>query len=171
MSTADRDVVPPIERTLRIVIVCLCMGPAAVLAIGFLGLFDSKPKPDALPVITVASIVVAASAVPLSFLLPAVFTQGTIRQIAREPKPPEGDAARLAKLFVPLTIMGAALTEGVAFLAAIAYMIEGKPYALALAVLLILATAARFPWPGAVQSWVERQKERLETLRSGGGGV
>jgi hypothetical protein len=53
--------------------------------------------------------------------------------------------------------MGAALNEGAAMLAGIAYLLERNPIALGLTVLLLLGIAARFPTLPKVEAWVENQ--------------
>src|SRR4051812_29883720 len=58
---------------------------------------------------------------------------------------PAGDTARLAALYTTSRIIGVALVEGPAFLSMVAYMLEGLPVMLGLAVLLILGVAAQFP--------------------------
>jgi hypothetical protein len=57
--------------------------------------------------------------------------------------------------------MGAALNEGPAFFASLAYLIGSHPIALGLAVLLIGALIVRFPTRLRIASWIDRQQELL----------
>jgi hypothetical protein len=67
------------------------------------------------------------------------------------------DAKYLLAVFQQRTVVSAAMFEGWGFFATIAYMIEGGPASLALAVLLILGVAAHFPSRSRVIGWVEGQ--------------
>jgi hypothetical protein len=82
--------------------------------------------------------------------------------IADTPPDPYRDAKYLLSVFQQGTIVSAALFEGCAFFATIAYLIEGNPLSLGLAVLLVLAVAAHFPTQSRAIAWVERQLERLQ---------
>ncbi len=52
--------------------------------------------------------------------------------------------------------------EGLGFFGTIAYLVEGNPIALSLAVLMILGVAAHFPTQGRIVGWVQRQLEAVE---------
>jgi hypothetical protein len=69
------------------------------------------------------------------------------------------DAKYLLPVFQAKTIMSAALFEGCGFFAAIAYLLEGSPVGLGLALALILGVAAHFPTRSRAIGWVERQLE------------
>jgi hypothetical protein len=58
-------------------------------------------------------------------------------------------------------IAGAALNEGPAFFASIAYMIVSRPVALGVALLLLGALIIRFPTRPRIASWIEGQQELL----------
>jgi hypothetical protein len=79
---------------------------------------------------------------------------------------PPGDACRnekyLLAVYQATTIIACALFEGPGFLATIAYMIEGNPLSLCLAIVLILGVIAHFPTQAGVITWVEQQMETLE---------
>ena len=62
-------------------------------------------------------------------------------------------------------IIGAAFLEGPAFLALIAYMIEGHVVSLAIAAVMLLGLMAHFPTVGRVETWVEHQLGRVEYER------
>jgi hypothetical protein len=79
--------------------------------------------------------------------------------------PPATDAERLAFVYSTQKIMGAAMNEGCAFFALIAYMIEGNAIALGLALLLIAGVALRFPRRDQVAAWIDDQLGRLDSDR------
>ena len=63
--------------------------------------------------------------------------------------------------FLTQLIVGAAMNEGAAFFALVAYLIEKNPIALAVAIVLIAGVIARFPTAGRVERWLEQQREKL----------
>jgi hypothetical protein len=75
------------------------------------------------------------------------------------------DGQCLLSVFQSKTIVSAAMFEGWAFLAVIAYLIDGGPISIALAVLLALAVAAHFPTQSRVIRWVEQQLDAVEQKR------
>ena len=76
----------------------------------------------------------------------------------RAPTPGErSDAATtpltgLPAAFLTQLIIGAAMNEGAAFFALVAYLIEKNPIALGLAVVLIAGVITRFPTAGRVET-------------------
>ncbi len=58
-------------------------------------------------------------------------------------------------------IVGAAMNEGAAFFAGVAYLIEKNPIALAIGLVLIAGVIARFPTASRVERWIEQQQEKL----------
>lgn len=124
-----------------------------------------------LPVLTVAAFTFAVVLVPLSLLVPRLVSESARRQIAatkgQPGKAPPGvpaptsDAGRLLATYQIQKIIGAALNEGPAFFALIAYMMEGTAVALGLALALIVGVALRFPQRAQVTQWVDAQLERL----------
>jgi hypothetical protein len=78
---------------------------------------------------------------------------------------PDRDAKCLLSVFQLRTIASAAMFEGWGFFATIAYLVEGGPINVALAVILILGVAAHFPTRSRTIAWVQRQLELLEVDR------
>jgi hypothetical protein len=72
------------------------------------------------------------------------------------------DTQCLFSVFQSKTMVSAAMFDGWALLAVIAYLIEGGPVSLGLAVLLALSVAAHFPTRSRIIGWVERQLGALE---------
>jgi hypothetical protein len=126
-------------------------------------------------VLTVAAFTIAVVLVPLSLVVPRLTVDAARKQIAagkwstgKQPPgmpPPTTDAERLAFVYQTQKIMGAAMNEGCAFFALIAYMIEGNVIALGLALLLIAGVALRFPRRDQVAAWIDDQLGRLDMDR------
>lgn len=128
-----------------------------------------------------AAVAFAAAGLPLSVLIPRRFTDQNRRSIAAGtwvppgganrhaphapsaigPAAPESDAGKLASVYMTQFITGAALNEGLAFFATIAYMIGRHPVALGLALLLLGGLIVRFPTRPRIASWIEGQEELL----------
>lgn len=173
----------PITRVCQIIVGSLIAGVIWFLAIILSGLVTQNPPAgkQALsfglenwqdwPVTTVA-IVFALVGFPASFLVPRVMVEGGRRRIAQgtwtastPPRMPAEllatDVGKLALIYQNQLIVGSALNEGVTFFALIAYMVEGQPVILGLAILLILGLVARFPTLGRVENWIESQQDLL----------
>ena len=69
--------------------------------------------------------------------------------------------AKLASVYQTQLMLGAVLTEGPAFLALIAYLLEGSPLALGAALALLVALIARFPTRARLEHWIEQQVQWL----------
>jgi hypothetical protein len=177
----DESMLGPSIRTMQIIIFTMTLGLVVFLVIVLFLRAQPKPAPPQaaaqpaqdLPVISYAAIAFAVAAVPMSLLVPSGVVKAGRKQIAREmwtppahsavsfPQGPMGDTLRLAGLYQTSLIIGAALNEGPAFFALIAYFLEGLPAILGLAALLILGVAARFPTRARVEQWIDAQKELL----------
>ena len=62
-------------------------------------------------------------------------------------------------------IVGLALLEGSAFMALLAYLLEGQTWVLGLAAGVLALMAVRFPTRASVLAWLERQADALAALR------
>lgn len=189
----DESMLGPQVRTMQVIIGALVMGLVFFLGIVLFLRAQQKvvppgPAPNpaqaraqAQPVISYAAVAFTMMALPMSLLIPSVVVKGGRKQIAQGtwtppvrgigtvPPGPLGDTLRLASVYQSALIIGAALNEGPAFFALIAYMIEGLPAILGLAVLLILGVAARFPTLTRVEQWIDAQKELVIEERQEGG--
>jgi hypothetical protein len=129
-----------------------------------------------LPIITYAAVAFGAVLLPMSFVVPGLVAKQQRRAIANagmtasaSPAPTPGERSDAAKAplsglpaaFLTQLIIGAAIDEGAAFFALVAYLIEKNPIALAMAVVLIAGVIARFPTAGRVERWIEQQQEKL----------
>jgi hypothetical protein len=155
-------------RVVQIISGALVFGVVMFLAIVVLvvrggRLFAAEPW-DATSVVTLMAILMAATAAPLAFVLPGVITRKALQDGppvsdgAREEPGYEGwgpHARQLFALFTTEQIIRLALLEGPAFLAAIAFMMEGKIPALILAGVLVLLMVSLFPTANRVRAWMD----------------
>jgi hypothetical protein len=185
----DESLLSSTIRTMQIIIFALTLGLVFFLAIIlFIGNHPAPapPRPgdqpaQASPMISYMAVAVAVVAIPLSLLVPSLVVKTARKQIAQGTwRPPDrgtgtlpqgalSDTLCFAAVYQTSLIVGAALNEGAAFLALIAYMVEGLPAILGLAVLLIVGVAARFPTRARVEQWIDAQKELLLEEKQAGG--
>ena len=71
----------------------------------------------------------------------------------------------LVPVFQTQLIIGAAMLEGGAFFAAIAYMLERSPIAAGMALVLLVVLASRFPTRDRIQAWLDHQLGLLQEER------
>jgi len=128
-------------------------------------------------ILTYTALAFTAVLLPLSFVVPGLITRQNRQAIAAGKWAPAGqggpaeqqissealktDAGKLAMVYQVQLIIGAAMDEGVAFFAGIAYMLEKDPIALGLALLLLVGLVVRFPTSRRVALWIDRQQEQL----------
>lgn len=156
-------------RTMQIISAALIMGPIAfaivVLAIGDQGPGDPAP---------IQGQAAAAPAVdPLQTIglvvgLVAIFAQNVLGRVVSEAGvkaalTADGDRVEsLAGAYQTGLIVALAVNEGAAFLNLIAYMISPSVWNLAMAGLLIVSNAVKFPTVGRVATWIEMRERRIE---------
>jgi hypothetical protein len=135
------------------------------------------------PLLTYLAAGFSGSAVVLSFILPGLMVAQSRKRLAQENEAGLADArtgvpdtsvralnefSNLAMLYRTQLIVGSALAEGAAFFAIIAYLLEQQPIALAMALVALGAIAVRFPTPGRISDWIERQREQVLIDRQAG---
>jgi hypothetical protein len=165
-------------RTLQIIVAALCAGTLFFLVIALSVAPLLKPpaaiRPISLTLFAFAFVGIGLVARAILLwkitakarreILGGTYTPlGSSQRI--KPAPVEDGGCRDAKYLLPVfqakTIMSAALFEGWAFFAAIAYLLEGGPVGLGLTLALILGMAAHFPTRSRTIGWVERQLEMV----------
>jgi hypothetical protein len=191
-SEADSHRIAGTTRTLQIIVTALVLGLLSFLVTILFVRVPEPPKPPAgaggtavaapsaiaaLPVLTVAAFTFSVVLLPLSLLVPRLVVDASRKQITRgawtpgrqsgaTPGPtPATNVGKLAQVYVTQTIIGAAMNEGPAFFALIAYMLERSPIALGLFVVLLIGVALRFPRRAQVELWIDNQVDRLELDR------
>jgi hypothetical protein len=139
----------------------------------------AAPGDSTLPVITYLAVASGLIVLVLSFVVPKMNAARARRQMAlegptaitkggpSEPKQlyPASYTGKLAPIYQTQLIIGAAMLEGAAFFATIAYMVERNPLALATAIALLGALVARFPTSDRVNAWLDRQLGLLQEER------
>jgi hypothetical protein len=174
-------------RVLQVIVGAMAMGATffltVALTIGPLG----KPSRPTLPVpLTLIAVLLVGVGLIARFLYLYFMARKALREIVngtyqpggpttqmqlRPPKAAEGDldpdrdAKCLLSVLQLRTIASTAIFEGWGFFATIAYLVEGGPVNLGLAVILILGVAAHFPTRSRTIAWVQRQLEQLELDR------
>ncbi len=189
MTTLDNaEAVRGVTRMTQIIVGSLALGLLVFLTIVLFVIEPTGPpagpdraNPLGLPLLTLLAVVFGVVALVLSFLAPGMVIAGGLKQIAErppgDPAPtdpwkegptlPANDVGGLLPLFQIQLIIASALTEGAAFFALIAYMVERHPFALGLAALLIVVLLSRFPTLDRVHGWLDDQSARLANLRRG----
>lgn len=187
MSNGDNLNLAGRVLTMQIIVLALIMG-----VVGFAGVAcflvyverDGEPvRPiEGLPILTLVAVGGLAAGVVASFVVPPLVFRNAERQIvAGTWKAPLGvdpnsdlgkllrsDTGRLLGARQSALIAGLALLEGPAFPALVAFLQEGRPYALALAAVVVILMLLRFPTESSVRAILEQDLERLKSLRPGG---
>jgi hypothetical protein len=159
---------PPSVRTMQIIVAGLTMGPVIFLAIVcFVApAINIGPAFGGLPMLTMIGFgIIAFQLVARAIVLRAAVSKARRDIIRRAPAAGDGVAAELMAIYQTRMIISAAILEGSGFFLIIAYMLERSPYALAAAVVLILAVAAHFPTRQRVDDFVEEQTAKLREER------
>jgi hypothetical protein len=181
MPTDDESILDQTTRTTQIIIGALTVGLLAFLVIVLV-----NPKPPAnvrqgppkmgvasVPLFTGIAFVFAAGALTASVVVPKSVVATQRRLIAKGTgdgvsSTSAGDTGKLAQVFSTQLIIGAALNEGAAFFALMAYMFEHNPASLYLAIVLIAGVALRFPTRDRVGQWMDTQLSLLAQERQFG---
>ena len=141
----------------------------------------AAPQHDVPPlktILTWCAVAIAVVGLPLSFLASRMIASQNRRAIAAgtwalprryelveatfvSAEATRSDAGKLALGYMLQFLIGAALNEGVAFFAGVAYLIGKDPIALGAGFLLIGALVARFPTAHRLALWIARQEEML----------
>jgi hypothetical protein len=191
MSTADDQAdIARMTGTLRVLAVAMLVGLLAFLGIASFVRMQQGAMPPGAPrrtsaVLTALAVGLGAAGLVASVTIPGAIANASRRRIARgtwrPPRPagrsdvappdpePIGDAVKLAYVYQAQWIAGAAINEAPAFFAILAYMLEGNPIALGVALVLVLAMAMRIPSRPRVESWIEQQLQLVAQERQLGG--
>lgn len=165
-------------RTAQIIMAAMVAGPSFFLVAVLI--LPAPQPPAGQPVLTWIALVVAVAMMCVRLVVPPWVTAHRRRAIAsgqfqvnpRQVSPKfrgfleiTGDAGLLWLVYVTKLLMAGAPLEGGAFLALVAYMIEGDPWALGAAVVLLASLAMMIPRREAVIAWIEDQLRLLEQER------
>lgn len=171
MNPADLSSLEANVRTLRIIAAALIAGVVtfAVVAVGVLGPQPANrpADPNALPVVTLVAGFVLLSNAGMALLLPRQLAEGQLRQLTKTPRTDESadETPRLFGIIQTMHIIRLALLEGAAFLGLIAYLVEGRPAALAVPGVCLVLMLVNFPTLSGVANGVEALRLRLDEIR------
>jgi hypothetical protein len=121
--------------------------------------------------ITMVACAMTAVLLPLSVVIPNLVVDSLRKKLAvgkyapAKGSLPTGDDEALALIYQTRVTIAAAMTEGPAFLAVIAYMLERNPLALGLAIALLGCLVMRTPTLPKVVAWIDEQSQKLQADR------
>jgi len=151
-------------KILHIIVGAMCAGVAAFLAVTLIVVPQADQAAPLLPVslTLVVTIFVVAGLVVRLLVISLVTTKARREIAAGTSDARRSDGQRFVNVFQTRTIISAAMFEGWAFLAVIAYMIERSPTCLGLSAFLLFGVSMHFPTPSRIIHWVEGQLDATE---------
>lgn len=173
---SGEQLAPELRTMLRIqqvIVAAMAMGVLVFLMVA-LAMHTTSDPPEMFGMLTMIATGAAVAGLAARAVVPVLIVRTQRQRIARgEWKPsaempggamiaklgPDGALMMLHQLRV---IVGSALIEGAAFLAIIAFFIEGSPVAAGLAVLLAASLFVQFPTQRRVAAWLAEQRQLLE---------
>ncbi|MBM4071016.1 MAG: hypothetical protein FJ271_19010 [Planctomycetes bacterium] len=169
MTDPDGDRLRARVRVMQVICIALVLGVVFFLALaGYLVLSRGQGlnPPAGMPFLSMLALVMLLMNGPLALILPAAMTKNAIQRLAsRTSSSTQDDEAQLLAVRQTSLIVGLALWEGVAFMAAIAFLLEGDPLVLAIDGVAILFMLGSLPNMANVQLWLDRQLSLLMELR------
>ena len=145
-------------KVLQIIILAMVMG--VVMFAGIAMAMQREPSGDSLLSYTAAGM--ALFGIVARVVVPAAIVGKLRQQLAEETGlSAEAATARLATMYQTRTIVAAALVEGPALIALVAYLMEGKLMALGCAAVMLATLATLFPTANSARSWLEGQTAQL----------
>lgn len=178
LSDAQREYARTAVRTIQIIVCALAAGVIVFLGVTiFVIPRTARAAPPDKPILTYTSIGMAVAVIAAWLIVPNVVTAGMRRSIIggksddwglvkNLPNAAElGDVVPLAVAYQTRTIVAAALLEGAAFFATIAYMIERQPIALVVAIVFALLILSQIPTLSRFESWLETESNGIEQMR------
>lgn len=170
-------------RILQIIVMAMVAGASIFLAIALTIRSQAEPPPSALPIpITIVAVIfIGVGFIGRWIVLSSIRAKGR-REIVNgthqsvhpgqrmrlapldctDTPDSYRDAEYLLSMFQQRTILSAAMLEGWAFFATIAYLTEGTSVGLAMAILSVLGVILHFPTRSRVIAWVGRELEAVE---------
>jgi len=178
MRDESDDAIPPGRlRTMQIIAGALILGLAIFLAIVvYVVHVQNQGQPigqaQGPPILSVLALGMLAALSVVSVAVPNAMLRQHIRRIACgqvtptvDQPAPTGDADQLLGLRQTTLIISLSLLQGPAFFCCIAYLLEGRIYALGGALLAILLLGSRFPTEASLRTWLRRQLDAADAAR------
>lgn len=175
-----QDELTPIVRQLQIIVGALTAGCVTFLIIALL-VTGGKAVEGETPMVTCVAVAFAVMALITRMVVAGIMVshgRRTILQTSRRSPQDQGlqpadanspkrtaDARKLFPLLINSTIVSAALLEGAAFFALIAYILEQSPLSLIVAIVLIVGLAFYMPTRSRAVHWIEDQLRLLQEER------
>lgn len=168
MTNATRPEPEKLPRIAMIVSGALLMA-CLVWLVAALSMAKMQPGYLAAGPLTLVAMVLGASSLVLSLVLPGILSRSLIQRARTDIKAGTFQADERAELRIASTaafnhgLVRFAILEGAAFLAGMALFAEGTWPALAIALVLIAAMGALFPFPGRFESLRDRLRGELRS--------
>jgi len=150
-------------RTLRIILFALVSGCLTFVGIAVCLQIAGGLQPNGAFLITPIALGFCLLEAILQAVIPEMQTAAARRRVATQQ--PGADAVALLGVYRSRVIVGAAMCEGGAFFAVIAYMIEGHTAILIVALLLVVLILVRWPSEERLRMWLVAQYEKIAQLR------
>lgn len=149
--------------TLRIIHLALALG---CLVFAVVALYQrQQPRavpPPPSPMVSYVGIAFTVAAGLAYLVVPGMLLGGWRRRLARGEQT-ETDYWNLLQTHF---IVGAALLEGTVFFQLVAYLTEGQPWTLGIALFFWLLLLLKFPTESGARRWIETQRDQVELLRN-----
>jgi hypothetical protein len=178
LSDPQRQYAGTALRTIQIIVAALAAGVFAFIGVAiFLVAQNVKAAVPDPPILTYTSIGMAVAIVVSWLFVPSVVASGMKKAIIDgrssdwgivKSMPNAGElgvVVPLAVIYQTRTIIAAALLEGAAFFATVAYLIEHKPITLYVAIALAFLILAHIPTLSRFESWLDSEATSIEQMR------
>jgi hypothetical protein len=189
--TSDEDAIRTVTRQGQIIVGALISGVLVFLVVAVVvgplagvgadaGAQPAGKLAQSVPILTYIALAVGAVCLSMSLIVPSLLAkqqrlamaggkslpgQSPASTPAQRPEAVGTAPTGLSSVYLNQLIIGAAMNEGAAFFAGVAYLVEKNPIALAVALVLIAGLIARFPTASRVERWIEQQQEKLREDR------
>ena len=179
LSDPQREYAQTAVRTIQIIVAALAAGVFAFIGVAIFLVSRKNVKaavPDP-PILTYTSIGMAVAIVVSWLFVPSVVASGMKKAIIDgrstdwgivKSMPNAGElgvVVPLAVIYQTRTIIAAALLEGAAFFATVAYLIEHQSITLYVAIALAFLILAHIPTISRFESWLDSESTSIEQLR------
>ncbi len=178
LSDPQREYIGKVALTLQIIVGALAGGVLMFLVIVIFLVSQNPPVANpTTPIITYSAYGMAFASIIASLVVPGLVSgrarqslvDGDVSQwglVKNLPNAAElGDVAPLAAIYQTRTIIGAALLEGAAFFACVAYLLEHQQLVLVVAGALLLMIARHFTTASGLESWIDNELATIQQMR------
>lgn len=169
MATSDRDI--PLEsrvRVMQIITLALAMGIVSFMIVAIV-IRQQQGQPPATSMVTYLALGYAPIMLILQLSVPKMVSparkpasSSRLEDLAQPAASGLGDVGMLCNIYQTRLIVAAALLEGAAFFALVAYLTEGNILTLIVAVVMLGCILARFPTVSKVERWIEQERQAMQ---------